>query len=152
MFSTAFLMELLLSWNKHKIHCRKPHCDGTHGIFFKFDTISRFINKTNPWNCLKRVRDVSLREEGWSQFKRGIAPSVIVYLICAFVSLEVWGGRSVIKHRLRRLRSVPLRADLTSLVPPQFSHWLRGRKTRHHFLPFTKAKRETNTKIACFSF
>ena len=40
----------------------------------------------------------------------------MVYLICAVIGLEVWGGRSKIKHKLRRLRSVLLHADLTSLV------------------------------------
>ena len=56
------------------------------------------------------------------QVKGGIAPGFMVYLICAVIGLEVWGGRSEIKHKLTRLRSVPLHADLTSLVPPQSSH------------------------------
>ena len=52
----------------------------------------------------------------------------MVYLNCAVIGL---GGRGVIKTRTdmaARVRLNMLTSDLTSLVPPQFSHWLQGRK------------------------
>ena len=60
----------------------------------------------------------------------------MVYLNCAVIGL---GGRGVIKTRTdmaARVRLNMLTSDLTSLVPPQFSHWLQGRKvgTKGFFL------------------
>ena len=52
----------------------------------------------------------------------------MVYLTCAVVSL---GGRGVIEtltEAAARVRLYKLTSDLTSLVPPQFSHWLQVRK------------------------
>ena len=53
----------------------------------------------------------------------------MVYLTCAVISL---GGRGVIKtwtEVAARVRLYMLTSDLTSLVPPQFSHnWLQVRK------------------------
>ena len=56
------------------------------------------------------------------QVKGGIAPGFMVYLICAVIGLEVWGGRSEIKHKLTRLQSVPLHADLWFLRSPATSY------------------------------
>ena len=52
----------------------------------------------------------------------------MVYLTCAIIDL---GGRGVIKTWTEvdaRVRLYMLTSDLTSLVPPQFSHWLQVRK------------------------
>ena len=52
----------------------------------------------------------------------------MVYLTCAVIGL---GGRGVIKiwsEVTARVRLYMLTSDLTSLVPPQFSHWLQVRK------------------------
>ena len=52
----------------------------------------------------------------------------MVYLNCAVIGL---GGRGVIKTRTdmaARVRLNMLTSGLTSLVPPQFSHWLQRRK------------------------
>ena len=53
----------------------------------------------------------------------------MVYLRCAVIGL---GGRGEIQHGLKRLRSTVrlymLTSDLTSLVSPQFSHWLQVTK------------------------
>ena len=52
----------------------------------------------------------------------------MVYLTCAVVSL---GGRGVIEtwtEAAARVRLYKLTSDLTSLVPPQCSHWLQVRK------------------------
>ena len=52
----------------------------------------------------------------------------MVYLTCAVIGL---GGRGVIKtwtEVAARVRLYMLTSDLTSLVPPQFSHWLQVRK------------------------
>ena len=52
----------------------------------------------------------------------------MVYLTCAIIGLV---GRGVIKtwtEVAARLRLYMLMSDLTSLVPPQFSHWLQVRK------------------------
>ena len=52
----------------------------------------------------------------------------MVYLTCAVIGL---GGRGVIKtwtEVAARVRLYTLTSDLTSLVPPQFSHWLQVRK------------------------
>ena len=52
----------------------------------------------------------------------------MVYLTCAVFGL---GGRGVIKTWTEvgaRVRLYMLTSDLTSLVPPQFSHWLQVRK------------------------
>ena len=59
---------------------------------------------------------------------RDVGPDVMVYLTCATIGL---GGRGVIKtwtEVAARLRLYMLTSDLTSLVPPQFSHWLQVRK------------------------
>ena len=51
----------------------------------------------------------------------------MVYLTCAVISL---GGCSVIKiwtEVTARVRLYMLTSDLTSLFPPQFSHWLQVR-------------------------
>ena len=59
---------------------------------------------------------------------RDVGPDVMVYLTCAIIGL---GGRGVIKtwtEVAARLRLYMLTSDLTSLVPPQFSHWLQVRK------------------------
>ena len=59
----------------------------------------------------------------------------MVYLTCAVVSL---GGRGVIEtltEAAARVRLYKLTSDLTSLVPPQFSHWLQVRNVGTvHFL------------------
>ena len=52
----------------------------------------------------------------------------MVYLTSAIIGL---GGRGVIKTWTEvdaRVRLYMLTSDLTSLVPPQFSHWLQVRK------------------------
>ena len=52
----------------------------------------------------------------------------MVYLTCAVISL---GGQGVIKtwtEVAARVHLYMLTSDLTSLVPPQFSHWLQVRK------------------------
>ena len=52
----------------------------------------------------------------------------MVYLICAIIGL---GRRGVIKTWTEvdaRVRLYMLTSDLTSLVPPKFSHWLQVRK------------------------
>ena len=52
----------------------------------------------------------------------------MVYLTCAVIGL---GGRGVIKtwtEVAARVRLYMLTSDLTSLVPPKFSHWLQVRK------------------------
>ena len=52
----------------------------------------------------------------------------MVYLTCALIGL---GGRGVIKTETEvaaRVRLYVLMSNLTSLVPPQFSHWLQVRK------------------------
>ena len=57
-----------------------------------------------------------------------MGPDVMVYLTCAVIGL---GGRGVIKtwtEVAARVRLYMLTSDLTTLVPPQFSHWLQVRK------------------------
>ena len=59
-----------------------------------------------------------------------VGPEVIaiIYLTCAVIGL---GGQGVIKTWTKvaaRVRLYMLTSDLTSLVPPQFSHWLQVRK------------------------
>jgi len=52
----------------------------------------------------------------------------MVYLTCAVIGLD---GRGVIKtwtEVAARVRLYMLMSNLTSLVPPQFSHWLQVRK------------------------
>ena len=52
----------------------------------------------------------------------------MVYLTCAVIGL---GGRGVIKTWTKVAAGVclyMLTSDLTSLFPPQFSHWLQVRK------------------------
>ena len=78
--------------------------------------------KKNPWHCSKRVGDVG--------------PDVMVYLTCAVIGL---GGRGVIKtwtEVAARVRLYMLTSDLTSLVPPQFSHWLQVRKVGTAYIFF----------------
>ena len=58
----------------------------------------------------------------------------MVYLTCAVIGL---GGRGVIKtwtEVAERVRLYMLTSDLTSLVPPQFSHWLQVRKVGTAYL------------------
>ena len=58
----------------------------------------------------------------------------MVYLTCAVISL---GGRGVIKtwtEVAARVRLYMLTSDLTSLVPPQFSHRLQVRKVGTAYL------------------
>ena len=60
----------------------------------------------------------------------------MVYLTCAVIGL---GGRGVIKtwtEVAARVRLYMLTSDLTSLVPPQFSHWLQVRKVGTAYLFF----------------
>jgi len=76
----------------------------------------------------------------------------MVYLICAVIGLEVWGGRSEIKHKLRRLRSVPLRVHLTSLVFRSPATGYEDGKpgiTSYHLL---KRKGKLNQKSPVFAF
>ena len=57
-----------------------------------------------------------------------VGPDVMVYQTGAVIGL---GGRGVIKtwtEVAASLRLYMLVSDLTSLVPPQFSHWLQVRK------------------------
>ena len=81
---------------------------------------------------LQTVRKMSSIE--WQELKNRIwprffvGPDVMVYLTCAVIGL---GGRGVIKtwtEVAARVRLYMLTSDLTSLVPPQFSHWLQVRK------------------------
>jgi len=63
---------------------------------------------------------------------------VTVYLTCAVIGL---GGRGAIKtwtEVAARVRLYMLTSDLTSLVPPQFSHWLQVTKvgTVYHYYYF----------------
>ena len=64
---------------------------------------------------------------------------VVLLIFCSFTFLfvcldvcpTVLGGRGVIKtwtEVAARVRLYMLTSDLTSLVPPQFSHWLQVRK------------------------
>ena len=76
----------------------------------------------NPWHCSKRVADV--------------VPDVVVYLTCAVMGL---GGRGVIKiwtEVAARVRLYLVTSDLTSLFPPQFSHWLQVRKVDTVYFSF----------------
>ena len=60
----------------------------------------------------------------------------MVYLTCAVIGL---GGRGVIKtwtEVAARVRLYMLTSDLTSLVPPQFSHWLQVRKVGTAYIFF----------------
>ena len=62
----------------------------------------------------------------------------MVYLTCAVIGL---GWRGVIKtltdHEVgARVRLYMLTSDLTSLVPPQFSHWLQVRKVGTAYIFF----------------
>ena len=62
----------------------------------------------------------------------------MVYLTCVIIGL---GGRGVIKTSTEVAEGVPafymLTSDLTSLVPPQFSHnWLQVRKVGTVFFLF----------------
>ena len=60
----------------------------------------------------------------------------MVYLTCAVFGL---GGRGVIKTWTEvdaRVRLYMLTSDLTSLFPPQFSHWLQVRKVGTAYLFF----------------
>ena len=70
----------------------------------------------------------------WQELKNRFRPrffvgsDVVVYLTWAVIGL---GGRGVIKtwtEVAARVRLYMLTSDLTSLVPPQFSHWLQVRK------------------------
>ena len=59
---------------------------------------------------------------------RDVGSDVMVFLTCAVIGL---GGRGVIKtwtEVAARVRLYLMTTDLTSLVPPQFSHWLQVRK------------------------
>ena len=52
----------------------------------------------------------------------------MVYLTCTVIGL---GGQGVIKTRTEvaaRVHLYTLTSDLTSLFPPQFSHWLQVKK------------------------
>ena len=54
----------------------------------------------------------------------------MVYLTCAVFGL---GGRGVIitwTEVAARVRLYMLTSDLTSLIPPQFRHWLQARKVK----------------------
>ena len=59
----------------------------------------------------------------------------MVYLTCAVIGL---GGQGEIQHGLKWLHSTVrlymLMSDLTSLVSPQFSHWLQVRKVGSVYL------------------
>ena len=68
----------------------------------------------------------------------------MVYLICAVIGL---GGRGVIKTWTEvagRMRLYMLMSDLTSLFPPQFSHWMQVTKTSTVYF-FKKKKKNLNT-------
>ena len=70
-----------------------------------------------------------------------MGPDVMVYLTCAVIGL---GGRGVIKtwtEVAARVRLYILTSDLTSLVPPQFSHWLQVRKVGTAYFFFRKNRR-----------
>lgn len=68
----------------------------------------------NAWHCSKRVGDVE--------------PGVMVYLTCAGHWSGVGKVRSYMDWSGCKVRLHMLTSDLTSLVPPQFSLWLQGRK------------------------
>ena len=75
-------------------------------------------------HCSKRVGDVG--------------PDVMVYLTCAVIGL---GGRGVIitwTEVAARVRLHMLMSDLTSLVPPQFSHWLQVREVGTVYILYKK--------------
>ena len=58
----------------------------------------------------------------------------MLYLTCAVIGL---GGQGVIKIWTKVAARVPLyilTSDLTSLFPPQFSHWLQVRKASTVYL------------------
>ena len=64
----------------------------------------------------------------------------MVYLTCAVIGL---GGRGVIKtwtEVAARVRLYMLTSYLTSLVPPQFSHWLQVRKVRIVYLVVSRSQ------------
>ena len=88
---------------------------------------SKYVRGERTRDIVRRVGDVG--------------PDVMVYLTCAVIGL---GGRGVIKtwtEVAARVCLYMLTSDLTSLFPPQFSHWLQVRKvgTVHLFIPlFTK--------------
>ena len=74
---------------------------------------------------------------------------VMVYLTCAVIGL---GGRGVIKtwtEVVGRMRLYMLMSDLTSLFPPQFSHWLQVTKasTVYYYFFFKKKNLNTNAII-----
>jgi len=63
----------------------------------------------------------------------------MVYLTCAVISL---GERGVIKtwtEVAARVRLYMLTSDFTSLVPPQFSHWLQLRKVGTAYLVVSRS-------------
>ena len=65
----------------------------------------------------------------------------MLYLTCAVIGL---GGQGVIKiwtEVAARVRLYMLTSDLTSLVPPQFSHWLQVRKVGTAYFFFRKNRR-----------
>ena len=64
----------------------------------------------------------------------------MVYLTCAVISQ---GERGVIKtwtEMAARVRLHMLTSDFTSLVPPQFSHWLQVRKVRIAYLVVSRSQ------------
>ena len=77
----------------------------------------------------------------------------MVYLNCAVIGL---GGRGVIKTRTdmaARVRHNMLTSDLTSLVPPQFSHWLQGRKVGTKGIFFlNNLQRDLSMSIHCVRY
>ena len=52
----------------------------------------------------------------------------MVYLTCAVIGLRGLGVIKTWTEVAARVRLYMLTSDLTSLVPPQFSHWLQVRK------------------------
>ena len=52
----------------------------------------------------------------------------MVYLTCAVIGLRGLGVIKTWTEVAGRVRLYMLTSDLTSLVPPQFSHWLQVRK------------------------
>ena len=71
----------------------------------------------------------------------------MVYLTCAVIGL---GGRGVIKTWTEVAARVPLymlTSDVTSLIPPQFSHWLQVRKVGTLFLSLKTPYQDVEARV-----
>ena len=64
----------------------------------------------------------------------------MVYLICAVISVVERGVIKTWTEMAARVRLYMLMSDFTSLVPPQFSHWLQVRKVRIAYLVVSRSQ------------